>query len=393
MSSKSRWIVVLVVGFIAAIVLAFILGMFVRSGNEKAIENSQVDPMVSVAVEERSFAEKQAVVQGVVSTGETFEIKIPAGDTTSVVTATTMVAGDSVKSGSVLGRVSGRPIIALELPFVFYRDLLPGDSGDDVVALQTALQSLGAYRGKIDGVYGPATEAGVKKLYKDRGLIPPSQVDEATSSGEILGEGVEAEIGSQTQTGAASAVKTVIPAKYREIFSMPAPTAVVDAIAPIGTVLDEETPFAKLRSGDTTITARVPSSLKDDFLKGASVSVENAGETLEAQIEAVSEFRTAGVEEYNGVPGYDITVIVGEDDGLTEGLVLDVAEQSTTKAQTGLSVPLTAIRQEGDQAYVMLDDEQRTKVEVSVETMSEGWALISGSSLSAGDRVLIPSQS
>ncbi len=46
----------------------------------------------------------------------------------------------------------------------------PGSKGDEVVAIQQALSTLGYYKGSLDGDYGKATEEAVKKFQKNRKL-------------------------------------------------------------------------------------------------------------------------------------------------------------------------------------------------------------------------------
>lgn len=46
-----------------------------------------------------------------------------------------------------------------------------GDKGSDVKSLQTALSNMGYYKGKIDGSFGPQTEAAVKQYQKDQGNL------------------------------------------------------------------------------------------------------------------------------------------------------------------------------------------------------------------------------
>jgi len=48
--------------------------------------------------------------------------------------------------------------------------LKPGDSGDQVKVLQTALAKLGYSPGKVDGEYGPSTTAAVKEFQKANNL-------------------------------------------------------------------------------------------------------------------------------------------------------------------------------------------------------------------------------
>jgi peptidoglycan hydrolase-like protein with peptidoglycan-binding domain len=58
--------------------------------------------------------------------------------------------------------------------------LKPGDKGAQVRLLQRELQSLGFSTGKVDGQYGAATEAAVKKFQAARNLTDDGVVGPAT---------------------------------------------------------------------------------------------------------------------------------------------------------------------------------------------------------------------
>jgi murein L,D-transpeptidase YcbB/YkuD len=60
--------------------------------------------------------------------------------------------------------------------------LKPGDTGAQVTTLQRALATLGFPTGKVDGQYGPSTEAGVKLFQRSRRLTPDGIVGPATLS-------------------------------------------------------------------------------------------------------------------------------------------------------------------------------------------------------------------
>jgi murein L,D-transpeptidase YcbB/YkuD len=71
------------------------------------------------------------------------------------------------------------------------------------VALQGALQSLGLYGGKIDGIYGPSTVEAVKKLQSAHGLPATGFVDQATSlalDNALVAKGGAAASHARTQT-------------------------------------------------------------------------------------------------------------------------------------------------------------------------------------------------
>lgn len=59
-------------------------------------------------------------------------------------------------------------------------DLAPGDSGDDVTALQERLTGLGYYDGRIDGQYGDTTETAVRRLQETVRQDQTGSVDETT---------------------------------------------------------------------------------------------------------------------------------------------------------------------------------------------------------------------
>jgi hypothetical protein len=58
--------------------------------------------------------------------------------------------------------------------------LKPGDTGTQVKVLQRALASLGFSTGKIDGQYGPATEAALKRFQRSARLTADGIVGPAT---------------------------------------------------------------------------------------------------------------------------------------------------------------------------------------------------------------------
>jgi Putative peptidoglycan binding domain len=60
--------------------------------------------------------------------------------------------------------------------------LKPGDTGAQVKVLQRALASLGFLTGKIDGQYGPATEAAVKRFQRSSRLTADGIVGPTTQA-------------------------------------------------------------------------------------------------------------------------------------------------------------------------------------------------------------------
>lgn len=80
---------------------------------------------------------------------------------------------------------SGLLVFTIALPLLF----VPGERaaafgygarGPDVYAVQGMLKSLGYYAGRIDGIYGPLTESGVKQFQMRYGLPQTGNVDGRT---------------------------------------------------------------------------------------------------------------------------------------------------------------------------------------------------------------------
>jgi peptidoglycan hydrolase-like protein with peptidoglycan-binding domain len=81
-----------------------------------------------------------------------------------------------------------------------------GDTGAEVISLQTSLSQAGFYNGPIDGVFGPATEDAIRQFQSQQGLEPDGIVGPATRS-LLLGQGVSSQSyapgsGSLLQLGA-----------------------------------------------------------------------------------------------------------------------------------------------------------------------------------------------
>lgn len=131
------------------------------------------------------------VLRGRVELPASTDVDPPLGDGAEpVVTARNVDRGDEVGEGAVPVVVAGRPVILLRGEVPPYRPLTPGSRGPDVAQLQAALARLGHYDAEVDGVFGPATAAGVQALYADAGFdpVPTSttvEADERAARGAV----------------------------------------------------------------------------------------------------------------------------------------------------------------------------------------------------------------
>lgn len=201
---------------------AFVFGGVTRSPWEGAVANSNADPAVTAQVGTQDFAVPVATATGTVSAGATTNlVPVSSAEGRTIVTAVSAQAGSVLRPGQMLAEVSGRPLLALALPFDLYRDLAPGDSGPDVRALQQALADAGLSAGSIDGTFGPRTSTALRALYAQNGVTAPEpSAARATALEEALSSLAEAskpassaitEKSTTTGKGSAGAINSVDP--------------------------------------------------------------------------------------------------------------------------------------------------------------------------------------
>jgi peptidoglycan hydrolase-like protein with peptidoglycan-binding domain len=100
----------------------------------------------------------------------------PSGgrDVQQIVTHVFCRKGSLASQGSVLLEVAGQPYFVLQGSVPAYRDLAPGETGEDVAQLQQDLISLGYGTGSDTlGSYGPGTAAAVSAYYQAHGYTAP----------------------------------------------------------------------------------------------------------------------------------------------------------------------------------------------------------------------------
>lgn len=398
----SWWMVLWVLVSVVVVVAAFLVGRLVRSPWDEAAANAATRPVATAEVAEQEFPAESASASGTLRVGDSIEVLAAGGEGPAVITAERTSEGKKVASGSVVADVSGRPIIALRLPFPLFRDLGPGDSGEDVTAVQEALADLGLYRGRVDGRYGQGTVAAVRALYTRAGVVPPGP---AAGTAEAL-RSAEAELAAVSadstpaeraplvaaRDAARAAAATPLPAA--EIVAISHESYTVSRVAPRGTVLASDAPVvAVLVGGTPTATARVAIDDEDAFAKGDPVSVTLVGSTtaaVEGTIASIGEFAADGAQ----AAGFDVTVsLSGLPEGAREGAAVMVEPEQAGAAVTALAVPLVSVREDSAGAYVLVvvgdDDTAPGRVGVELGAQHDGWVQVLSGEVVAGDLVVV----
>ncbi|MEU1618888.1 peptidoglycan-binding domain-containing protein [Streptomyces sp. NPDC005722] len=133
---------------------------------------------VTVAVERRELT-ANVIAQGGVEFGAPHGVSLsgPVGPADGDGEATQRVtklpqAGATLREGSVLMQVNGRPVFVLRGSVPMYRALGPSSSGDDVRQLQSALRRIGHDAGAVSGDYRQGTASAVTRWYQSKGFRP-----------------------------------------------------------------------------------------------------------------------------------------------------------------------------------------------------------------------------
>lgn len=361
--SPARWLVASAVACTAFAAGGLATGYAVHSPSDDALAHSRASLSASATVVERSFAPEQVRAEGTVALGEGRDVVVTpvGGQEAQVVTSHTKHPGQTVRSGEVLATVSGRPVIALQLPFELYRDLATGDSGPDVKAVQESLRAASLYDGPLDGTFTEDLARAVRRLHRSAGATDP--------------------------TG----TRTVL--RRSEVTPISAPRATVVSLAPVGTRIDGSGGvLGRLRSGAARAVVRAGVDDKEHFRTGATVEVRGVFDQTSptpARVASVSGFLEA--DDSSDLPGYDITLtfLHSKDLPFDDGDAISASPRSAERRVTGTAVPLVAVRQDSSGTYVVVAGAAPSPVRVRVEDSSDGWALVAPGALAVGQTVLI----
>jgi uncharacterized small protein (DUF1192 family) len=178
MASKTVLRVGATLGIVGMTMGAWFAGKQVRSpAQAAATANPPVASRITAPVEERELS-SSVIVRGVVRYGDPRAVVLAAssvknasaGPTGAVsIISSPAVKGAELPDGAPALTVGGRPVFVFQGKVPAYRDLRPGDVGDDVRQLEEALARFNMNPGTIDGRYDKATEIAVERWYTSKG--------------------------------------------------------------------------------------------------------------------------------------------------------------------------------------------------------------------------------
>ncbi|HDH03587.1 MAG TPA: hypothetical protein ENH15_05020, partial [Actinobacteria bacterium] len=158
-------------------VLAAAVGWFgasrLQSREEAQAESQPPEPSLITVEVQRVELSNTVVVRGTVRFSDSTDISVVANyEGVSILTGVLADQGTLIEDGQAVAEVGGRPVFVLQGELPAFRDLGPGQSGDDVEQLEEALARLGFDPGPVDGIYDAATAAAVTALYDENGYAP-----------------------------------------------------------------------------------------------------------------------------------------------------------------------------------------------------------------------------
>lgn len=358
------------VAVLMASTVAWVVATKVESPSQVAARAVPPAPIPIVAPLDKGY------LQGPVSMSATAQrerqVKVfPPSAAAEVVTGVEKAVGDVLMPGSVLLRSNGRPVFSLPGDFPMYRDLRNGDEGDDVAQLQQGLVAAGFSVGRDrSGQFGRGTASALREMYEVAGYTVPSisteaPSDLATAEQPTSGETQEPGPDQESPVGQAVGPRALLS----EIVIIPSLPAVIEAIAPVGSRLDSETPLCTVGLGEIVLSATLPTSATAVLTVGATGTFTDAeGGQGTAVVKAVSQ----------GEPPDQSVVTMTASGDISSGTAY-VVQIDNPSAESGESLlaPVAAVVTQAGHSYVYRRDEDAfLQVEVQVLGSAGGIAAI-----------------
>lgn len=377
---------------IVAMVSAFAAGAVVAWGASALIVSpAEARPTPVPATEITAAVERRALTTQLGGSGT---IVLPDGapviarldgDGRAVVSGLPVEVGQPVPWCRPVVEISGRPLIALRGAVPAFRDLTRGDSGSDVVQLQTALEACGYDIADREGTFGWSTDRALRALYRDIGYEQPTVIIEPASTGPTQSTTTPGE--EVTPTVVAATVQAVLPAA--EVVVLPT-DGVVQALAPLGSDVTTD-PVAQVGPAGFVLRADLPVAMLSQLAAGQAVTLLVAGQEVATTL---PEPPTAPVTDPDtGAAVYRIDIpLPGSVESSAAGSPATFQVTVGDPAVRGCVVPVSAVYLDGSGATFVVRAGGGDRVPVAVGAAVGGFVCVEptdGTSLAIGDAVVV----
>jgi peptidoglycan hydrolase-like protein with peptidoglycan-binding domain len=373
-----------------------------------------------------------------------------SGNLSGVVTDV-VAAGETVQQGDVLYRVNGEPVVLMygDVPaYRAMRDLSENMTGDDVLQLETALVALGYdpdTLASVDEEFTNYTETMVERWQEDLGVeedgivqlgdvifipeaadvlavsvevgqsVNPGQPIVTVTSGDPLqGDDVlqleealvalgydgptvdgvwddgtkSAVLAWQTDVG----LETDAVIDLGEIVFLPATVRVNDVLASVGTSVNPGTPVLAISSADQFVTFDLPAGDQGLVAVGQEINIEMPdGSDTPGTVISVASVATA---IQGGGASFEVQIVLDDPTaaaGLDEAPVdVEIISDSVSNVMAVPVSALVALAEGGYAVEVDTGNGNTQLVAVDPGFYADGLVEVTSSSLSVGDRVVVP---
>ena len=389
------WTVVVVVAVVlGAMAASFLAGLALREPDAAAYDNGLRSLTTTGVVETRTMPVPTAL--GTVGGGAPVEVRgsAPAGAASAQITAAPLGPGAAVVDGALLFAVAESPVFALALDGPHYRDLVRGDEGADVLALNGALFRLGYAADPEEDAFDGDTADSLAAFYDDRGYRAPRGPD-------VVAAPVAVAPSTVTPSTATPSTASPLPAvaspgarggrlPFADVVDLDRSDFTVGTAPTLYSVVPSEGAVMTWTVPIDRVVARVDAATVDSLATGSAVTIVQpaSGARVAGVLESVGPFAPA-VDD--APPGYDVTVLVAEGDRAALAAGSSVSLTFGERGAERIGVPATALRQDGATTFVLVQEVGGPRrVDVDVRAVADGWALLDGEpALAVGDTVVI----
>lgn len=367
-------LLMLVLAFVLVGVGTWAVAMRVESPDQVAARAEPPDPAPIDAQLTQGYLNGPVSLSVAAQREQVVTVKAGA-NLTGVVTSVERSPGDMLEAGSVLMRVNGRPLFVLTGAFALYRDIQPGDTGDDVAAVQAALVSAGLPVGKDKaGVYGPGTQSAVRKLYKRAGYEAPETATPPAAGDSEVDEGGIAPASTPVPTTPLGPL--IVRSEALMVANLP---ATIGTVAAVGTTVATDTDLVTLGAGQVLLTATLPTTSLGALAVGAQGSlVDDSGAPVAAAIIGIQ----AGSSEGDSVVALSIgggAVTVGNSYVVT-------VDNPAAESGASLLAPIAAVVTRAGSSFVYVRDSDSYR-EVPVNVLGSVGGIAAIEPVSADDQL------
>ena len=252
-----------------------------------AAEPPAVQPVL-VPVQKTDLVDRTTMKATAKRSGERKYV-LPKAGATSVITREGVKKGQELRSGQIITWVNDRPVFALKGGFPLYRDLGPGDTGEDVRMLQKALADLG-YDIAADGIFGSWTATCIKNFYTDNGAVPAQREkkQEPSANNEPTPERPQSDAQMPTPRPASKPQQeNYLPAS--EVIMIPELPGHISSTPTLGTTLGDDNSALEMASSTVVMSSEIPGPVAARFSEGRPGKAILGETAIDITVSTISE--------------------------------------------------------------------------------------------------------